>query len=296
MYSILAVDMTLPNQGFVLTHINNICIIFMRTARTLVEFLKFVNIWQPNLLIEQYLTSTYYILWSLCRRLKIHDLFSLPSKNFHRQKKKTGKQNNYNKWLYIQSSDLSFIATREKELRRCQWILRDNFKKRNTICARRTKRERTFQVEGKPEAGIRIEVSRIGKISLGVNGQSTEKKHLVSEFWETLHLRLGPSKRSCGKWLLQNLQPFLKLDWLLWLASGIWEEVINANLRLMHEIHPASPSFFIPGLMSMPKAMWAILKMADALHLKSPNGSLKHSPLPLTPNPTTITSMRLWHD
>lgn len=123
-----------------------------------------------------------------------------------------------------------------------------SFQKGNTICDRRTKRERTFQVEGKPEAGIRIEVSRVGKISLGVNGQSAEKKHLVSEFWETLHLMLGPSKRSCGKWLLQNFQPFLKLDWLLWLASGIWEEVMDANLRLMREIYPASPSFFIPGL------------------------------------------------
>lgn len=109
--------------------------------------------------------------------------FPCPPRTFIDKKRKlVNKITISNKRLYIQSSDLSFIATREKELRRCQWILRDNFKKRNTICARRTKRERTFQVEGKPEAGIRIEVSRIGKISLGVNGQSTEKKHLVSEF------------------------------------------------------------------------------------------------------------------
>ena len=66
------------------------------------------------------------------------------------------------------ATSLCFIAMCKKGLGRYQWILIDNFKKKIPLApwrafTRRTKRERTFQVEEKPRAEVEVEVMSTGK-------------------------------------------------------------------------------------------------------------------------------------
>lgn len=78
------------------------------------------------------------------------------------------------------ATSLCFIATCKKVLRKYQWILIDNFRKEIPLVpwrtfTRRTKRERTFQVEDKPKAEVEVEVMSTGK-SKRQKGQSESKR------------------------------------------------------------------------------------------------------------------------